>query len=670
MVEAPGVGFYQTGVINGDSDFVLTLPTNLMVLSTADNNKGIHLKMSSDATLVIGQTVRSFSSDTFFALPYERSTDPTMYYGMSLPGYNSLYHSAILIVGTEDNTTMKLTVTKTATANTGNTLYTGSEYSFVINRLQTFYITSQGDLTGTKIVTDNPVSVFSGHEGTWMPQNIMCCLDVMVEQVPPVTSWGITFYTMPLATRSSYTIKILASLSLTEIVIYCNDSKESISLNEGEHYNKTLSQQESCAIHSNQPVLVVQFSHSGSEEGDDLGDPMMMIIPDTLQFTNTFSVSTIRNPSQSGYTHYINIIVLVQYYQPDMIQLITEGSSTSLNTQEWIPIRVNGIIEAYSTHVIISEGLAEIFHANSMALMTVNIYGFTYIESYGHPGKLNTLATGCHHSELCDDTSIAIRASSASECCNLGGQSFNDGIDCISACGLIEGDPHFTVPLLSAEVLCYSIQGYSGLAFNLVYNENFVINALFVDTEGDTSEATWIGKLAVIPQNVNQSNAIVFDSVNQEVVVVGQGSFKAAMVKKVVFTEHGTAKFTDTVQKQHGNPILHVMYSKPRAKFDVTFHKNHLNVDWSIDYDELHSSHGLMGQFMKKGVDINIKKEMLIYSDGRDPVPVTRDSAMTGKWCWKAANFGNQGEGLIEGDILDYVLPNILGLPHNVKKFI
>ena len=165
-------------------------------------------------------------------------------------------------------------------------------------------------------------------------------------------------------------------------------------------------------------------------------------------------------------------------------------------------------------------------------------------------------------------------------------------------CFSTEGDPHFTVPLLSAEVLCYSIQGYSGLAFNLVYNENFVINALFVDTEGDTSEATWIGKLAVIPKNVNQSNAIVFDSVNQEVVVVGQGSFKAAMVKEVVFTEHGTAKFTNTVQKQHGNPILHVMYSKPRAKFDVTFHKNHLNVDWNIDYDELHGSHGLMGMIL------------------------------------------------------------------------
>ena len=40
---------------------------------------------------------------------------------------------------------------------------------------------------------------------------------------------------------------------------------------------------------------------------------------------------------------------------------------------------------------------------------------------------------------------------------------------------------------------------------------------------------------------------------------------------------------------------------------------------------------------------------------------------MTGdgnKQCWKVANYGNQGEGLIQGNILDYMVPHIL----NKKK--
>ena len=51
-------------------------------------------------------------------------------------------------------------------------------------------------------------------------------------------------------------------------------------------------------------------------------------------------------------------------------------------------------------------------------------------------------------------------------------------------------DPHFMVPLLSNETLCCSIQGYPGLAFNLIYNQDFIINALFIDSIGDEREIT------------------------------------------------------------------------------------------------------------------------------------------------------------------------------------
>ena len=66
---------------------------------------------------------------------------------------------------------------------------------------------------------------------------------------------------------------------------------------------------------------------------------------------------------------------------------------------------------------------------------------------------------------------------------------------------------------------------------------------------------------------------------------------------------------------------------------------------------------------MRKGVDVDVKKSLLTFSDGRDPVPVVRDSSMTGnpeQQCWKAMNYGNQGEGLLQGKILDYLVDHIL----------
>ena len=63
---------------------------------------------------------------------------------------------------------------------------------------------------------------------------------------------------------------------------------------------------------------------------------------------------------------------------------------------------------------------------------------------------------------------------------------------------------------------------------------------------------------------------------------------------------------------------------------------------------------------MVKGMEIDPIKKILVYPDNHDPVPVKMDNAMTGKRCWKAMNPGHQGEGLIKGSVLDYMVSNLL----------
>ena len=388
-VEAPGVGFSTTGVVSGNKDTIVSLPSSLEVTESDNPNKGIHLQANGDELIVIGQTQRKFTTETFFAIPLTRSSTNKefVYYGISAPVGRDGYQGAILVVGTKDNTTMKLTVSQTATTNSTVSLFAGIEYSFVINRLQTFYIRSLQDMSGTKIVTDKEVSVFSGHECTQVPFNIGGC-DVLVEQVPPTTSWGTDFYIAPFATKRSYMVKIIGSQNSTVIDIYCNNLKESHTINEGEHYSKTVSQQEYCAIHSNKGIMVVQFNLGQNVESTS-GDPMIIVLPNTFQYSSNFSTTTIRNTT-SSYTHYISIIVLAQYYHPDHIHSIAGGRNVSLDTQVWVPIRVNNITEAYGTYISITEGGAKIIHSNKSALMTVTVYGFTVLEGYGHTGKLSS----------------------------------------------------------------------------------------------------------------------------------------------------------------------------------------------------------------------------------------------------------------------------------------
>ena len=391
-MEAPGVEYYRNGTISAGDEVILNLPSSIEVSSVYHQNNGIYLTTSSDKVTVIGQNLDRHTSDSFFALPLIELSDEYVYYGISIRRtvvHSALINSSILIVGTENNTMMKLTVTQSVNIGVGNTVTTlipGIQYSFVINRLQTVYIGSLEDLSGTKIVTNKPVSVFSGHQCGNVPWDVAACSH-LIEQIPPTALWGEVYYIVPLASKTSYTIKTLAAYNSTIINVYCNNTMESYTINEGEFINRISQTNEYCAIFSNKKVLVVQLKHGGDND-NDYGDPMMTLVPAANQYLNKFDFSTIRNPVESGFNHYVNIIVKEQYYQPNMIYLIVGGVNRSLVTQQWVPIQVNNITEAYATQVNILEGVIQIFHTNPSAEMMTIVYGFNTHDAYGHIGGL------------------------------------------------------------------------------------------------------------------------------------------------------------------------------------------------------------------------------------------------------------------------------------------
>ena len=149
-------------------------------------------------------------------------------------------------------------------------------------------------------------------------------------------------------------------------------------------------------------------------------------------------------------------------------------------------------------------------------------------------------------------------------------------------------------------MLCYSIQGYSGLAFNLISNYHITINALFITSINDQTEATWIGKLAVIPSIKNDGTAVIFNSINQDVEIQNQGKFKASVIGQININSHNniTVKFTKGMVKKKGNPHVRVVYSKQQAIFDITFYSNHLDIDWTVQGKLMENSHGLMGKYV------------------------------------------------------------------------
>ena len=386
FIEAPSQLFRNSGTVTAKSSVVVNLPSSLQTSSYYHWNYGIYLKASSDKITVTGQSYTSHTSDSYLALPIiDLKTTEYIYYGMSV--YDSSYYSIILVVGTEDSTTLKLITTRTTYVATGSNsyyrtrVYSGSQYSFTINRLQTMYIASSGDLSGTKIVTNKPASVFSGHQCAEVPDGYGSC-GYLIEQIPPTTFWDNLYYAVPLATRISYTIKVLAAYDNTYVRISCNGTTlTSYYLNEQGYSTRTLDSQQYCRVYAYKDVLVAQFSGKNGE------DPSMTLVPATSNFASRFQLSTFH---PGAYPSYINIVVMAQYYQPDSIYLITGDFKTSLKAHEWTPIRVNYITEAYATKVPVLNSVVEITHTDITALMTVIVYGVSQRNGYTHPGGFSS----------------------------------------------------------------------------------------------------------------------------------------------------------------------------------------------------------------------------------------------------------------------------------------
>ena len=410
-LEAPVTELYEAGTIIPNVVNTINLPNTLSGVSRYSpfcrNNsfkEGIYLQASRDEITVIG-TIREdeieFNFDTFFAIPIKDfCIVEYTYYAVSVDTFVAA-DGSIVIVGTANQTMMHISVPIFAVIKPNNfddwePLEPGTLYNFTIQRLDIVYIAAfTTDLTGTKVTTNKPISLFSGHECAFIPYSVFSC-DHLAEQVPPTELWGNIHYFAPLANRSSYMIKIVAANDSTTVDTYCDDILTSDIIDAGEFVNITYDDQEFCVVYASDKVLVAQFSLSYYT--DSQGDPMMTLVPATCHYTHSITSSTFNTSEQNvSYGNYINIIVLADYFQPEMILITTETINWSLDLEYWVPINRDNVTEAYAAQVEMPDGIFRVAHVNTSALMTVVVYGFTlYLdtlspnsaEGYGHPGWL------------------------------------------------------------------------------------------------------------------------------------------------------------------------------------------------------------------------------------------------------------------------------------------
>ena len=213
--------------------------------------------------------------------------------------------SLTLLVGTTDNTTVTIKPTQNVVipedSQDPNSLYiqleAGSSHVITLHRLQTFLFEAYFvDLTGSKIVSDKPLTVMSGHQCPYVPYNVLYCEAISVN-VPPTTACGTEFLLTPHGGRTGgQYYKFVVAEANTAITNNCNGNLVTNVLEyayEGSSFNFSTPSEAYCYAKSDKPVFIVILSVGSTLNDGNIGDPVMSIVPPIDHYTTSNILQTI-----------------------------------------------------------------------------------------------------------------------------------------------------------------------------------------------------------------------------------------------------------------------------------------------------------------------------------------------------------------------------------------
>ena len=283
--------------INAGQVKKLMFSNKLRLVGTEMSEKGILVK-ASDEVVIYGFNKESYSNDGFLGLP----TDVLGKEYYAVCATPKKFYSLMLVVGVYYDTNVEIKLANNDNVKVqynGNTYGKNSVLKVNMNRYSTFQVHSldKGDLTGTYIKADKPVSFFSGNRETSVGTGGTA--DHLVEMQLPVDTWGKKFVISPIPKRTTGDFyRFVASEKDTYITITGQQNGQPFTdffaLNDvGSWTQKHYSSNLFAFIESNKPVLVVQFALSQTNRAsNERTDPSMMIIPSVEQYSGDYSFST------------------------------------------------------------------------------------------------------------------------------------------------------------------------------------------------------------------------------------------------------------------------------------------------------------------------------------------------------------------------------------------
>lgn len=377
-------------------DIVNLTPASLLVTDDIfDRNKGIHVYSIGEGSIsVLAINYEESNVGNYQAYPCPASNSGTYEYLVASPRVRYFrpteFQNELLLVGCEDNTSVILTpnlaVTIPNDVQSNDRIEiratAGLEHQFTLNQMQTLLLRNQSDFGGTRIVSNKPLTVISGHECEGAGSS---CEHFSVQMLPLFTL-GTRFMLIPYDGSNAHEgqgFRVIASQDGTSVVHTCADKPTTLTL--PWPYPRVFTSQFSvtsstfCTLVSNKPVSVLNIGYSGRQR--TTGDRLIIPVPPLSQYTDKYTFYSLN--LSDFHINQISVSVLLEFFQPSSIRL--DGQPIQAI---WTPTHTSeGSILGYVTRVSVSGGTTHtVAHDNPRAKLAVMVYGWSsnYRRTYGY----------------------------------------------------------------------------------------------------------------------------------------------------------------------------------------------------------------------------------------------------------------------------------------------
>ena len=392
-------GVIQTGVLYFNIPATVTFDTSDILVAGSEyahREKGIHVQATGTESIFVLVTTRNPQGfGDYLAYPCQNlEMNDYMYYAVSTTSTSPGFCSQVVLVACENETEVIITPTETVNLprdaqdpdSSQIGILAGNNHAVTINQMQTLLIATSGaDLTGTKIVSNKPLTVISGHECGNVPESVNFCEQLAV-QVLPTSTWGSEFLLAPFTGRTSgQYYKVVASSIDTTVAYKCGMSNAigTILTNPGQSFLFRTDLTDYCYLFTSKPVLVVQMATGGSV--DNVGDPVMAIVPPIQQYVSSASFLSLETVTFES--HAISVTVAREHFES--LDILLDGMPLNCTWNEIV--NLDDCVVGFGCNMNVTAGSHTVSHHAEGGLLSVMAYGFdsTPLQGYAYTAGMN-----------------------------------------------------------------------------------------------------------------------------------------------------------------------------------------------------------------------------------------------------------------------------------------